>query len=381
MFDNARIDKELALAMFRRVRISAAIGIVGVGIMAYPYLVGKDSQACLAWVAAMALILLLRVAHAAVALRAIAGQERVVLHVDFEALLCLGLGIGWGCTLYIFDSGNMAPLFFMRIVVLAAVIAFVMPSTTHFLRVFVAYLLPIIILALAFIASHGYVDPATPYLLAVGFYGLMVIGTAIGSNRTYRQAMADHLGVVALTEKLSVALEREKILHATMQELVRTDELTKIFNRRGILERLDEEILKCQRYVAPLAALMIDIDHFKKINDTFGHPGGDVAICSVVQILQETLRRTDFIGRVGGEEFLVILPMLDKEGATLTAERLRRAVDDGHVMIGGKRLRMSISVGLGLYHDGDRADALLARADKAVYAAKENGRNRVEIQE
>ena len=124
---------------------------------------------------------------------------------------------------------------------------------------------------------------------------------------------------------------------------------------------------------------MIDIDHFKSINDTHGHACGDEALRSVVRALQSMLRTTDILGRFGGEEFLVLLPELDEQGALIAAERLRAKVAANVVEFEGKRLSPTISLGLALHAADETGDRLIARADEALYAAKRNGRNRVEL--
>ncbi|HMA48363.1 MAG TPA: GGDEF domain-containing protein, partial [Magnetospirillaceae bacterium] len=159
-----------------------------------------------------------------------------------------------------------------------------------------------------------------------------------------------------------------------------TDELTQIPNRRGILETLAAELATSDRHALPLAVLMADIDHFKSINDTHGHAAGDAALRVVSRSLADALREGDAVGRLGGEEFLVLLPMLEGDGAQAAAERLRRQVEQARAAFEGHEIPLSVSIGIGCRRQGDSVDSLLARADAALYAAKGAGRNRVAME-
>jgi diguanylate cyclase (GGDEF)-like protein len=165
-----------------------------------------------------------------------------------------------------------------------------------------------------------------------------------------------------------------------MSRLATTDALTGVANRRRFMQVLDQMLKRAQIEGNSFTLLMIDIDHFKVINDTFGHPTGDKVISALAQTLMTHVRPGDLVGRIGGEEFAVILPYIAKEHAEMVAERLREAVDNISSITDnrGGALRFQISVGLAELTPCDAdADALLARADRALYAAKESGRNRV----
>jgi diguanylate cyclase (GGDEF)-like protein len=125
--------------------------------------------------------------------------------------------------------------------------------------------------------------------------------------------------------------------------------------------------------------LLIDIDHFKEVNDTYGHASGDLAILATVDTVKQQLRSSDIFGRFGGEEFLVILPAMGGEGALIAAERMRASVEDAVIALPGRSIQIAVSIGIAVYAPEDDADRILARADKALYAAKHGGRNRVEL--
>lgn len=151
------------------------------------------------------------------------------------------------------------------------------------------------------------------------------------------------------------------------------DTLSSAFNRRGIESRLAIELNRVDRSSQKLSIALIDIDHFKSINDTHGHAAGDAAICQVAETISDRLRAYDSLGRFGGDEFLLLLPQTPCGDALLVAERLRRAVN--HLTIPGISKSITLSIGITEAVPADDALALLARADKALYQAKSAGRN------
>lgn len=164
----------------------------------------------------------------------------------------------------------------------------------------------------------------------------------------------------------------------TLQQLATTDELTGLYNRREALRRLGEYWAAGDRHGQPLACMMLDIDHFKRCNDTYGHEVGDAVLRAVGQILARAARKGEAVFRIGGEEFLVICPEASADTAAIGAERIRAAVAAEKIRCGGLTLSVTISIGVaGRTESTTGADALLKRADEALYAAKQAGRNRV----
>ena len=163
-----------------------------------------------------------------------------------------------------------------------------------------------------------------------------------------------------------------------LEKLSVIDHLTGIPNRRYGLERLAEEWRMWRRKEQPFTVIGVDVDHFKQVNDTYGHDVGDVVLTSVACTLRDSLRAVDILARVGGEEFLVLCPDTDAEGAAICAERLREAVKDTKIEAGGFDGNVTISVGLAeADSDLESSDELLKRADEAVYRAKALGRDQV----
>jgi diguanylate cyclase (GGDEF)-like protein len=163
-----------------------------------------------------------------------------------------------------------------------------------------------------------------------------------------------------------------------LQVLANVDSLTGALNRRAFVERGDIEQLRARRSGATSAMLMIDADHFRQINDSFGHAGGDSALRALGQALRGALRPGDLLGRLGGEEFAVLLPRTSRDGAGRLAERLRAAIAGLSIDHAGRPIRMTVSIGVAGDRQAELAD-LLRDADAALYVAKNTGRNRVSV--
>jgi diguanylate cyclase (GGDEF)-like protein len=169
-----------------------------------------------------------------------------------------------------------------------------------------------------------------------------------------------------------------KRLETKLQRLATTDELTGIANRRRFFELARAELGDARRRSRPLALLLLDIDHFKVINDTYGHAAGDETLKMTASICERDLRERDVLARIGGEELAIILPETDLEVATDVAERLRLRIADARVSFSDREIRFTVSIGVTERNDLDRSvHSILLRADKALYKAKRDGRNRV----
>ena len=159
------------------------------------------------------------------------------------------------------------------------------------------------------------------------------------------------------------------------------DELTGLHNRRWMQDILDRQMRRSQMNNEALSLLMLDIDHFKQVNDNFGHLAGDQVIRAVAQKMTINVRPTDMLVRFGGEEFIVVLPMTDLAGARIVADRICTSVRQAQIVdsLGNKLPRVTISIGIAQMDEGESQDNLIERADRVMYKAKNNGRDRVEI--
>jgi diguanylate cyclase (GGDEF)-like protein len=177
--------------------------------------------------------------------------------------------------------------------------------------------------------------------------------------------------------QLNISLERIR-LYRQLEELSITDSLTQVYNRRYFMKRFYEEFNRAVHFDLELSFLMIDVDHFKKINDTYGHMTGDVILADIAQVLKDNIREIDFVARFGGEEFSIILPETTKGDAISTAKRIVKGVADNVFRAFDERINVTVSIGVATYPENSSyQDMLIEVADKALYKAKDSGRNQV----
>jgi diguanylate cyclase len=194
-------------------------------------------------------------------------------------------------------------------------------------------------------------------------------------------AMRSHEELLQHKQEADAAEARIRELEQELEqvsELVREDQLTGALNRRGLDETLDRELKRSDRSRAPVSVALLDIDNFKRLNDTLGHQAGDLALKHLTKVIKETLRPADTVGRYGGEEFLIVLPDTDLASAVEAMQRLQRDLTKKFFLHNNERILVTFSAGVALRGDEEDADALIGRADKAMYKAKQTGKNRVE---
>jgi diguanylate cyclase (GGDEF)-like protein/PAS domain S-box-containing protein len=179
--------------------------------------------------------------------------------------------------------------------------------------------------------------------------------------------------------QVAVAIENAR-LYAEVQNLAITDPLTGLYNRRGLFEFGRIEFARTRRFGRPFASMMLDIDRFKRVNDTYGHPVGDQVLQALAKHCQSSVREIDLVARYGGEEFVILLPETDLEAAKQIAERLRRTIANLLIPTDRGELGVTVSVGVAMYDENTLdLETLIARADQAMYVAKHRGRNRIVI--
>ena len=177
--------------------------------------------------------------------------------------------------------------------------------------------------------------------------------------------------IVELQDKLRAALQASEFQASH-------DSLTSILNRSAILEILGKELSRARRVKSPLSVIMLDIDHFKQVNDVLGHQAGDQVLKEVARRITSSIRQYDHCGRYGGEEFLVVVPGSDRRQAWEIAERLKHVVSERDIPVDHKSVHITISLGLAEFKGSEDMDELIRKADAALYRAKGLGRNRVE---
>jgi diguanylate cyclase (GGDEF)-like protein len=179
-------------------------------------------------------------------------------------------------------------------------------------------------------------------------------------------------------EELAAINETLREKNVELHEISITDSLTGLYNRKHLMETLDKEVSRCQRHSHSFSLMVIDIDHFKKYNDTYGHLAGDEVLSRLASVFKESIRSSDYAARYGGEEFIVMLPEIGPEQGVEAAERIRHQVAEQRFGNEGEPIKVTISVGVASYPDnGEDAESVIKKADEALYEAKEMGRNRV----
>jgi diguanylate cyclase (GGDEF)-like protein len=171
----------------------------------------------------------------------------------------------------------------------------------------------------------------------------------------------------------------EAAYYEEIHKMAVTDGLTQIANKRQLEEQLDKEVARARRHDRSLAVIMMDIDHFKQVNDVHGHLTGDVVLKEIAQLVRVRVRREELFARFGGEEFVLVLPETDREGAVEAAEAIRRLVAEHSMTFEGQMIRVTVSLGVATFDKSEHKgpDDLIRTADKNLYQAKGNGRNRV----
>jgi two-component system, sensor histidine kinase LadS len=206
--------------------------------------------------------------------------------------------------------------------------------------------------------------------------------STVDSDALYYYGLPLSMVAAAILVALGVAdrLLAQRVALSDAERRAQTDPLTGVLNRRSLIERLDAACTRAKARGLPIALLFIDLDHFKQINDTFGHQAGDACLCAIIEPIHAELRQSDVIGRYGGEEFVVILSSADAAAATPIAQRILERVADVRVSGFGSPIKVTCSIGIATSDTlGIWGEPLLAQADAAVYVAKRSGRNQIHL--
>lgn len=180
---------------------------------------------------------------------------------------------------------------------------------------------------------------------------------------------------VNLANQAAIAIDNARLYRYAV-----TDEMTRLYNHRYFQQRLDEEIQRADRYENHVSLIILDVDHFKRFNDTFGHPEGDRALKAVARLIEKNVREIDIPARYGGEEFVVICPEKNGEGSLIPAERIRTAIESFDFRINGEPVSLTVSLGVSCYPDAAKSKAdLIQKADFALYYSKQHGRNQATL--
>ena len=250
--------------------------------------------------------------------------------------------------------------------------------------------IPYATLTVLYVAAHLVFDSRTAFRLSLALYAASFALVFVGilpeisgglsvEEVSWLVRMHAFMGaVIALSYASSYGkdqLSQQRAVAETMHRLAHTDQLTGTANRRQLYSELQKETEEAKRYGRPLSVILFDLDHFKGINDSFGHNRGDAVLREVVRAIEPLLRKTDHFGRWGGEEFILVAPETDLRQSSQLAERLRKGIADHK---SDSAPDVTASFGLAQYEANESPESLIKRADEALYRAKTLGRNRVE---
>jgi diguanylate cyclase (GGDEF)-like protein len=264
-------------------------------------------------------------------------------------------------------------------------------SSLSFLDTPIAFQQDLMIIATMGLCAGGAISLCASRLLLAIFLATMLLPTLVievfFASEMYQELVLIYslffVGLLSATKPLYREYLTSLVSYLKLEEISNTDQLSGIGNRRFFDTQLDEEIRRCQRNQNPLSLLIIDIDHFKSINDHYGHPIGDKCIKQIAERLQLSIQRvSDTVSRFGGEEFAIILPGLPIEQSHIFAEKIRKAISSEPFEFDGQRIQITTSIGcctLSEVTQNDSAALIVSKADEALYNAKRLGRNRVEL--
>lgn len=222
-------------------------------------------------------------------------------------------------------------------------------------------------------------------IFAAGFlllsYGVVQAFLTTGSFKTIYSQSDLFKQIIQEKKKTERALQELQQVNQKLEQLAATDSLTGIANRREFMNRAEEEISRANRNGTDLCMMVIDFDQFKNVNDEYGHQAGDKVLKEFVRLSKEIMRPSDLLGRIGGEEFALLLPETELSSSIKVAERLREYIEDSPVTYNNQTINLTISIGLAQYQPKvDTVKKWLHRADQLLYQAKDKGRNRVEVE-
>lgn len=347
----------------RRELVSAAVAFPAMLVMVWAHRAIVPAANSLGWLLFLSALLLLRMAISRKKLPIDIETAQVIRLRNLRVLISILYGAGWGATMTIFDSGELNFLFMFKIATLAAVLGVTVNALSVVLPVYIGFAIPLILMIISHVFAVTFLHPEEQWALFIGVlvYGALLVISSFNVAKLTRFAIEQGFERDAANERLTI--------------LARQDALTGAFNRRHLLDELERQLQLKTRYGTPFSIIILDLDHFKSINDTLGHQVGDLVLIGLTRLLQDSLREIDICGRWGGEEFLCILPNTPIPEALYCAERLRAGLAVARIVGAHPELVVTASFGVGTCQPDETIDNMLQRVDTQLYAAKAAGRN------
>ncbi len=289
-------------------------------------------------------------------------------------------GLGWGGSMLVLNTQALDVLTTFKVGTVTAALGIMLNSMSLIFPVYVAFLIPCWLSFMVYIVyASGFLTPQDAMISAIAatIFAFVLLGSSSSIARLSRMFFLSKFELDQALEQTRESNFREKALSQQLAEQARRDPLTGTYNRRHLTEQLDYQLSTFLRTQHPVTVLLIDIDHFKKINDVYGHDAGDAVLTGVTHAITDELRDIDIFGRWGGEEFLCILPDTNGADGQQCAERLRKRLETTTFTELPHNLNVTASFGVttALAHDNEQS--IVKRCDIALYKAKADGRNRV----
>ncbi len=338
----------------------AVSSLAGIALLAWVIWASAGWASAVPWALLMGLVELAIFLAGLRCRRALEDHSRTDFWLKVHTALAALAGIAWGSAAWFVWQESDVQFYLATLTILVGVAGVSMVTMASYAMATLLFFSGIYLMPLTHVALHG---------SQVATFGVvsLVVGLVVQLGYTRE------LGRMVLRDVEQYA--RNAALVDQLHELVIHDQLTGVYSRRYTFERLEQLVAARQRHGTSASVIMFDLDHFKVINDTFGHPAGDRALREVVRVVRAQLRDGDMLGRIGGEEFLVLLPMTDLAAALRLAERLRQTLAGASIVDGTSTIFLPASFGIAELKSTESHSEWFRRADGALYQAKGKGRN------
>ena len=378
-------DNQISKMMLHEYRArsysSLCASVVGMIILASVLWILNPQLRILIWVLCMAMLVpceyVFGLRTANVSQNTASAQVRDIF---FMMGFAITRGLGWGIGGMLFFEEQLEYQMFLSLT-LCCVAVFGATQLSTILWAAIAFSASVMFPTIAMLIQSKIAFFHVLGLAGIGFFGITLWFAVVSSRTGFNGFMLSHqnLQLVASLQETNKALaEKNEILNyalAKIEEVAITDELTGCYNRRYMMDMLKHELANSLREYRPFTLLLIDVDHFKKVNDTYGHLVGDRVLAGIAQTLQMTIRNSDTLARFGGEEFACMLPSTTVEEAAALADRIRHTVSLQPITFSAGRLQVTVSIGVAQWHPNEPIESVIHCADLALYGAKAKGRN------
>ncbi len=385
------IDFEMVSTYLQQSRVSVYCAYMLVLFLAFSFYHVAETKNIMIWVLAIS-VLYAYIVYTSFQFKGDLPAYRIGFFRNRQHFLHVLAGLVWGSAyIFLLDAHHPQPTDFRLAAALGIVIAFAASTMPASFRGLVGFVISISFLtALHFLANFDYFK-----WWFFGLIGLVAASLFFGwkTNKYILGQIENHLLNATYIDELRMLNDKVEAnnqdfvkrnvelqdMQKRLQMLATHDELTGLHNRRYVLERIAEKLPEIRRHQLHFCLMLMDVDHFKSVNDEFGHAAGDDVLRVIAQVLTRELRQGDIVARYGGEEFLMLLPMTELGSAESLVERLRGTIEKQTYIFEGTKISVTASFGLTQYALNDSADKMIDRADKALYQAKLAGRNCIKV--